>query len=251
MPGIGDRLGDKLGPLPVWAWGGIAGAAIIGGQALYRRARPAAVPASDTTATAAGSTPATAPASTTGAGAGSGLASFLAAGTYTPADSGPYTAPTSTTPATFTDNDEWLRSALTLVSARNGSLSMLQIDDALQKYLDGAPVTEQQQSIIELALRAAGPPPYSVPPVNVIRNPPAAAGGTPPPVTHGATPDPFYAGTWTQADHDWYAKLEAQYPSAGYTGGNLNVGDTIPTDWQNPYFYMYEAAIAVAKRGYI
>lgn len=168
MSALTDRLGDKLGPLPVWAWGAMAGAGILGVQ-WYRNkgaASTGTAPASDTIDTGGVSAAAAPAASPTGE---DGL-SFAAAGTYVP-PAGSFIDPsTQTTTDAPTDNESWAQLAITRIVARDGSLPVLLVTESINKALNGEQVTEQQAAIYETGLRLIGPPPYAVPTLNVLTN---------------------------------------------------------------------------------
>lgn len=170
MSGLTDRLGDKVGPLPVWAWGTIAGGAILAGQYLYKRARPASdtAPASDTIE-AGGVSEAAAPAASPAADEG---LSFFAGGTYTPPAGDSFlNTGNATTEDKPTDNESWAQLAITRVVSRDGSLPVLLVTEAINKALNGVSVTEREAAIYEIALRLTGPPPYAVPTLTVIPTP--------------------------------------------------------------------------------
>lgn len=165
---IGENLTTKLGPLPVWSWGVLAGVGIVGGKALYGKLRPSTAPASDAAPTT-GPAGEAAPAASSVPATSSEAGSFMAAGTYVP--SGAYTVPTTESSASSlkpTDNDEWARTAITLVVAQNTALGTIEVTEAIRAYVDGRAVTDKQAAIIELGLRAVGSPPYPVPPINVV-----------------------------------------------------------------------------------
>lgn len=172
-----DNLTTKLGPFPVWVWGGLAGGAIVGVRAITGRSKSGDVPASTSTTTSGPATTDAPPASV--AATSSEAGSFMAAGTYVPPSSAsdtysPGTADPTSSTAYPADNDEWSRQAITLVVSKNTSLTYVEVTEAIRAYLDGRAVTEQQSAIVELALRAAGTPPYPVPPINVVRATPIA-----------------------------------------------------------------------------
>lgn len=195
---LGDRLNDKLGPAPVWVWGAGLGGAILAVQWYRNRSTASTV---EDAPSAPGPSPEAAPAASTVADAGEGV-SFFASGTYTPVTDGASAAIPPTSDPQPTDNDEWLRLAIIRVSARDASLPVLTIEAALFKYLNGQPLTEQESSIVELAIRTIGPTPYPAPPVTVIPTPvvrpndpirqPPRPGGDKPPATPPASADPTY-----------------------------------------------------------
>ncbi len=184
MTGLGDRLTEKLGPLPVWAWGLGAGGIILGGQ--YLLSRRNASPPSDGASVPGPSVEAAPTASP--AADDSGL-SFVADGSYVPPNTAP-ALPGGGETVQPLDNDEWLRLAVVRVSSRDGSLPVLLIEGALSKYLNGQPLTEQESNIVELAIRTIGPTPYPAPPVTVIPTviPQPNPNPTPTPAPVPATP---------------------------------------------------------------
>lgn len=189
MP-IQDTLTDKLGPLPVWAWGAIAGATIAVGRYVYDRTKGA------TTAAAvdvSGPSAAAAPASTAETSSLE-LGSFMAAGTYTPpADTSFVTSPASTTSPLYPQsNDEWVSMATPLVVERSSNTNVATLA-ALTKYVNGEALTEREAEIVELAIKAVGVPPYSVAPVTVKANV-TAPDTTPPPAAVAPAPAP--AAVW-------------------------------------------------------
>ena len=183
---ITDTLTERLGPLPVWAWGGLAGGAIALGRYVYSRVSGS--PSSEIIDVPGPSAEA-APQSV--AAASSELGSFMAAGTYVPpaAAGDTYTPPSpdpSTSPLYPTSNDEWVNIATPLVVARS-SFSNLKVLDALTKYVNGQTITEEQAEIVEIAIKAAGVPPYTVAPVSISPNTPAPSTTAPTP----AAPAPW------------------------------------------------------------
>ncbi len=189
MP-LATTLTEKLGPLPVWAWGGIAGATIAGVSWIAQRRNPTPTDTDTTTGTgpATGTpAPAAAPAPALVTEPGSFYAG-PATGVYTPPTWTPDTdtgTGTGTGTPTASSNDEWTRLAAAAILARTPSLSALAVTDALDAYVSGRTVTEPAAAIIELGVRLVGLPPYPVPPVTI------APPGTPPAVTPPApTPTP-------------------------------------------------------------
>jgi hypothetical protein len=193
---IQDTLTERLGPLPVWAWGAIAGGTIAAGRYVYGRVRGSSAPAES--ADVSGPAAVAAPASIAETSSLSG--SFMAAGTYVPpADSSFVTSPAaSTSPLYPTSNDEWVRMATPLVVERSSN-SNVAVLDGLTKYVNGEALTAREAEIVELAIKAVGVPPYSVAPVTVkpavtapeMTPPPAV---TVPPPAPAWTPPAFLAG---------------------------------------------------------
>lgn len=190
------NLNERLGPLPIYAWGIVAGGSILGIQ--YARKRLGSSSSAPSSPTLGSVSSSAAPAASPSVPAqSSALGSFLAGGSYVPGDASGATGAPSTVvagPPALTDNDQWLRAATTLVASSNGNLSMIQIDEALKAYLDGRPVTEQQAAIVELALRtSAGSPPYSVPAITIIPQNTPTPVLTPPPAP---APPPAAVPAW-------------------------------------------------------
>ena len=186
MAGFTDTLGERLGPLPVWAWGGIAGAGIAGVRYVMSRRSGAG----DTEAPGPSSAPA--PAAQSVAAQSSEAGSFMAAGTYVPppAAYSPASPDPSANPIRPADNDEWLATASTLV-ASGGSIGYLTVSSALSKYLAGETITEAESRLVEQAIKLAGFPPYPAPPVVIASPSTAPLTPTPP-----AAPAAYRAPTW-------------------------------------------------------
>jgi len=187
VSGPADRLTEKLGPLPVWAWGGLLGGGFLIGSFVYKRAKGTSTPAAavdaggPSTSDAPAASPASVPASS------SEMGSFMASGSYVPPGSG---GGSSGDPANLpdapTDNDEWMRKAITLTVAKYPQFSYYEVQSALGLYVDGGEWTEAQQSIVELAIKLAGLPPYRTPGNTIVRPTPVVV--TPPPVVQPSTP---------------------------------------------------------------
>lgn len=167
-------LGKQVGPLPLGGWLA-AGAAGIGlAYAVNRKRSAATIAAEDAAATA--QTPNPAETAGLGGGIGTGGVVQLAQGASgaQPAGGG---GGTSTLSPTFTDNDAWSAYATSLLVAKgyNG----LTITKALSDYMQGQQLDAQEQAIIDLAIRSAGPPPVAVPPVVLAPAPTPAPTSTP------------------------------------------------------------------------
>lgn len=184
---IQDTLTERLGPLPVWAWGGIAGATIAVGRYVYERARGGATAPAES-ADVAGPAAAPAPASIAETSSLE-LGSFMAAGTYNPpADSSFVTAPAASTSTLYPQsNDEWVSMATPLVVERMGAKNV-EVLAALTKYVNGEALTEREAEFVEAGIRAVGVPPYSVAPVTV--KPAVTAPETTPPPAVTVAPAP-------------------------------------------------------------
>jgi hypothetical protein len=223
MSDITESLTRKLGPLPVWVWGVLAGGAISAGRWAWDKNKNSGTAAVDPAADA-GASPAV-PASASGAGA-AGLG-----GDYGYPNSGawegpPATAPTDgSTPAAGTPattpaetNAEWVRRAVAaLIAAGTGPLVA---SEAIRKYLAGEPVTPAEQALISSALQSQGMPPEGAPPLTAAApTNPGTVNTTPPPAPTPApapAPAPSPAPTvpagrrqlWEGAEGEDVARLQ-------------------------------------------
>jgi hypothetical protein len=143
----------KAGPLPVWAWVGIAGGGI--GFFYLRKKNTVQAP---TAADVAGSSDTGFGTTTQGVG---GQSATVNGGTTT----------VTTAPA---DNQSWSVKAQNMLIAQGFDPATVAL--ALSNYLGGNNLTPQQQAIVSEALRDAGPTPEPVPP-------PVTAAPTPTPIT--------------------------------------------------------------------
>lgn len=182
MTDLRGALSARLGPLPTWAWGVIGAGAIIGGRSVRARLAAAPAPVSD-----AGGEPPDATAPETGSSPTGGRPSLFA----TPAN--PYTAEVGdqagdTTPAPAgASNAAWKRSGEQW-ALDNLQWSGIVITSALQRYLDGSPLSYSDASIVNSVIRAIGPAPEGAP--EVILQPGADAGNAPTPPNTSPTPAP-------------------------------------------------------------
>lgn len=180
MAKIGDFLTRRVGPLPMGVWI----LAVGGGLALawyMNRTTGFDEGEEDSDAGLIG------PADLGGVGVGSapGGPTFAeGAGTFVPQPPSP------------TTNDEWLVVAASRVVATTQGVSRLAVDRALRLYLLGDELSSAQESIVEIALRQAGPPPEGVSPSPPAEEPPPAPEpptGIPGPRWHSSTPDAIAA----------------------------------------------------------
>jgi len=129
-----DGFGKKIGPLPMWAWAVIlvAGAAAV--YYFYTRNQSSASVAGE---------PVSYPAySDTGNGT-DGSASDMTGG--------------ASTGSSLTDNQSWINAALSEASALG--VSPTDLNAALNDFLNGNPITTQQQSWVDQAISSIGAPP--------------------------------------------------------------------------------------------
>jgi len=151
-----DKLQAKIGKLPVWAWGIIGGTVVLGGYYFSRARKNARDPnaAANSTAT-------------------DNLATVFT-GMATPDQTSEATLPVSGyTGETISNGDNalgnasletnltWLQRGLRLAS-NNGHTPLL-ATSALQKYLQGKPVTKFEATIVNETLQALGYPPEGSP----------------------------------------------------------------------------------------
>jgi hypothetical protein len=131
-------LGHKIGPLPLWAWGGAIGAGVF---IAYRR--HAASPAAAAATTSDGQTmPATAGNLATGSSDG------------TVGDVGDVGSSTGTA---ITDNASWEQAAIRALIAQGFDPYAAQT--ACESYLEGLSLSAAQQAMVSTALLAVGPTP--------------------------------------------------------------------------------------------
>lgn len=192
---LADNLGEKLGPLPVWAWGAIAGGAITAGTWLVNRNKARTEPVTATPTGPATGTVAPAPQPSSGLVTEPGAFYAGPSTGYVPPNGGTWTPPETGTagPTPAASNDEWTRLAAAAILAKSPNLGSLQVLDALDAYVSGRPLTEAAAAIVETGIRLQGVPPYPVPPITVLPpgTPPTV---TPPTPTPTPTPTPPPAG---------------------------------------------------------
>jgi hypothetical protein len=151
--------------LPLWGWA-IAG---VGGVLLARKITGKA----STSGNAANATDTTS-ATTTDTTANGGLVPI--------ANNGAVSVPggaLSSTAVLITDNDAWRTAAISALVS--GGYDALLASDAVEKYLDGDPLTTQEQGAITYALTRIGPTPLPVAPS--VAKPPATSTPSPAPKT--------------------------------------------------------------------
>lgn len=138
--------GKKLGPLPVWGWGALLGLAVVGYMYYKNRSSSsaAAVPATNDA----------------GATTGGSVTPDLTAndlGTV-----GDYTGQVTTTPTagSVTDNTTWeVQAVAYMVTQGKNPLSVQQ---ALDAYLNGTPLSWTQQQLVTTVVSKYGLPPQGV-----------------------------------------------------------------------------------------
>lgn len=185
-----DALRGKLGPLPAWAWGTLAGGAVVTVRALRRRTTTPPPPTPP-----AGEAPAPEPVAPldTFAGIGSLFPAIPAAGAYDPTADYPTPTGGASTGAPA-DNDAWRRIAERW-ALDNLTYSALVVTTAIQRYLDGVALAYADAAVVNAVIAAIGPPPQSAPPILLqpgvsagnAPTPPGAASSAPPPPTATVT----------------------------------------------------------------
>lgn len=149
-----DRLKDKIGKLPIWAWGIIGGTVLLAVYYLYTaRKRARNIDAGVN-------------------GAKNDILASVGLGLSTPGETELAALPLGTSTGTFDNtnalgdtnlenNLSWLTRGVRI--AGNNSYSALAATTALQKYLQGKPVTKTEAGIVNLVLNNLGYPPEGAP----------------------------------------------------------------------------------------
>lgn len=153
--GFGGNLNNKLGPLPVWAWGLIGGG--LFGVMYYLHHKKAVIAAQNTPNSGSAFTSA-------GASSNGGNAGELAT-----------TGGTSGFGGAGTSLAQWAANAVNWLIGQGASPA--DASNALSAYINGSTLTQDQTSIVNQALSQFGAPPSGILPVNT-----GAAVVTPPPV---------------------------------------------------------------------
>lgn len=176
-------LGKKLGPLPVWAWAALI--AILA-WAVYLRTRSARVAPSAQYVTDV------VPDSTGITGAGPAPNTNTYDGVNLTSNGRPLVS----------DNGSWAAQVSNELIA-SGKWTATIVSNALDKYLSGKPVTEQEAALINIGIQKYGQPPSGVLPINVQKDAPApkAAPKAPAPAPKAAPKAPAPAprkpiGSW-------------------------------------------------------
>lgn len=164
MSQVTDALTSKVGPLPAWAWGlGLGGGIIAFRTWKAKQSTPPAAVTSDGETAAGEANPqdgTPADGGEPGTVGNYGLPSGYQAnpggvigsdGTYSGSN-----APTG--PDT---NLDWSNMAFDILRAQG--YSPLPASEAIRKYLNGEPVTPQEEGMVSLALRQLGQPPEGAP----------------------------------------------------------------------------------------
>jgi len=169
----GIDLKKKMGPLPIWAWGLIAGSII--GLYLYSRHRGG----EDTFIEDDAATELEDASVEEGVGEGPGWETFP-----------PPTTPSPAAPDTYTNNREWAAYAIN-ITIQQTDLDNAAIATAVGKFIAKQPLTQAQVDIIGIVIGLAGAPPN---PLQIIRvqnpKPPGGGGGGNPPPNKPPRPTP-------------------------------------------------------------
>jgi len=152
--GASGTLGRKVGPFTIGAWLAI-GAAGLGLGLLIRRS----------SLFSGGAAPADLPTETPPDTYDPGLPGYQAVGGTAGQNNQPVvTGPSSTRPTT---NSDWLRVAVEGLSGSD-NIAPQKSQPALQKFLEGTAVTQQEADIVSLAIRRYGAPPEGAPALRLI-----------------------------------------------------------------------------------
>ena len=152
--GASGTLGRKVGPFTIGAWLAI-GAAGLGLGLLIRRS----------SLFSGGAAPADLPTETPPDTYDPGLPGYQAVGGTAGQNNQPIvTGPSSTRPTT---NSDWLRVAVEGLSGSD-NIAPQKSQPALQKFLEGTAVTQQEADIVSLAIRRYGAPPEGAPALRLI-----------------------------------------------------------------------------------
>lgn len=147
MSDIGETVTGKLGPLPVWAWGGIAAAVSLGVYFLYRGKSSGTASAGSivqTPATSDGSDYATSGLSSNGGSAG-----------------------------TITSSDsivDWITRSASALSGQSG-LSASDVIATLTHWWQGDTLTSAQKAVVDRAIQLQGQPPELPQAISAIKDP--------------------------------------------------------------------------------
>jgi hypothetical protein len=172
---------EMIGPLPAGAWIAVIGAGLVFSMYARKKGLPGLGGTASGTSTSGTATGASSALGTSGLSYDSATGSYYdpTTGQYydnsgnpiSPFVNGASTATgggggttSSTGPSTvhYTNNDDWRKGAETsLIASGHDPAS---VDQALQDYLNGAPLNAQEDSIVSLALMTIGPTPSPVPP---------------------------------------------------------------------------------------
>lgn len=120
-------------------------------------------------------------------------------------------------PGGFTSNAQWSQYAISTLTANGSVQDAGKLSDALGKYITGRPVTEEEQSLIQMAIAIADKPPVAGP----TGYPPSiSVAAAPPPVQSGKLPAP----TNMHADSGMFNRVNGQL-----VNNYINVGwDPVP-----------------------
>lgn len=194
MIDVTESLGNKIGPIPVYAWIGI-GVAGIYGYTKFRSRGTSAASSSDSPVSDTSTASAEQYGSADGSAGNPGSASVVSSGAI-PSD----------TPSTPTTNEEWGRIVTDWLISHGRNPA--DVSNAITNYLAGKPLTTIQQAIVNIAIQAYGVPPTGAIPIVAVPKPGPPAGGTAPrprpPVPKTAPPKGTH-WVYRSYDNKWHA----------------------------------------------
>lgn len=191
--------GEKIGPLPVYAWGGLIGIAVVG-LVYFRRNKSAQ--------SAAGATASTAPGDPTNPNS-----DFTAANLNDLiGSSGGLDVSNGVVPDSVSDtmdtNFTWLAKSITYLSGTGAS--PLTVQTALQKYIGGEGLTAEERALADQAVGKFGLPPEGTP-VATTSSPAASTAGWTGKLVRNTSDGAIYAvmadGTKKHLDAAEYANI--------------------------------------------
>lgn len=220
-------LTGKMGPLPVWAWGGIIGVTVVG-FSYWRTSHNAAVNAAPSYDSVDGAFGSASPNGSTPTDPG------IAGGGGATTDPVPPALPdfSGTTPdfsnVDFQDTtslNTWVARAILWLSGQGVSPANAQ--QALSDYLSGASLSSNSMAIVQQALSRFGAPPLGVDPATVDTSPAMPAAQRTPDNTPLPPDKPGYARRWNYTTHVWeYQQLTPEQAAA--EAGTVHVATKPP-----------------------
>lgn len=167
MVDVKEALTGKLGPAPVWVWAAGVSVPLIAWRliAAHRAAAAAAAAATADQTTTDGALN-TAPDSST---LTSSTGSVAAGALYPTGNPGgiwsiDQAGAVGTTPTGPVDNYAWINAAADRLVSQGYSPAV--VLSALRKVIDGQPISDQEEAIFNLAVRASGNPPGGIPTIS-------------------------------------------------------------------------------------
>jgi len=168
-------LQAKLGPLPVWTWAiGISGVGFIGYRWYQNKSAAAQASAETAAQVATNQYGATADDSVDTSGE-------MADGTFPnggESDIWPGDTPGTGTGSSYTSNLQW-QSVVGQSLIASGKWGATDVYNALSNFLNGIPLSQTQEDIINTALSEFGQPPEGAGPITVNQTPPTSTPSAP------------------------------------------------------------------------